>query len=400
MGVDQLQDLISRFAFNRPVVAKAIRDFSAGDPERFVWSAVALLRDAEESPGSRFVLATLSARPDFLRILCNPEFFAASRAASLVRQAKAFEPRIERKLARMIATLQDDCDSGAGSATHCLEVLGGLCEDAAALPALRELLRSPNARIRSKAALSIGHISRNPQWANWADGSQDPRVAANAVESIWGLDTASAKEVFRGAAEAKHSRQAINGVVGLYLAREVESIRLLFRFGRHERADFRASAAWGMGRTGDPRFMKTLEDLAQDPEHPVRMVATRAMEVLRHRVEALRQVPAIPIHIPLATFQKGEHAVQIALDENTTTSEWNALHFAISNGLQPVEEFTFAQLQPSNGHLYEARFRGPQSATRIVKVELWNDRGCGEFRASNSVQNRCDQFREIIRKLL
>lgn len=396
MGVDQLKDLISKFAFNRPLVAKAIRDFAAGDPERFVCSAVSVLRDGEESAGSRFVLATLSARPDFLRILCNPEFFAASRAAALVRQAKAFEPRIERRLARMIATLQRDPDS----ATHCLEVMGGLCEDAAALPALRELLRSPNARIRSKAALLIGHISRNPQWANWADGSQDPRVAANAVESIWGLDTGPAKDVFRAAAQAKHSRQAINGVVGLYLARDVESIWLLFRFGRHESPEFRASAAWGMGRTGDPRFAKPLEDLAQDPEQSVRMAATRAKEVLRQRVEVLRQVPAIPIHIPLATYQKGEHAVQIALDENAATSGLNALHFSISNGLEAVEEFTFAQLLPSNSHLYEARFRGPQSATRIVKVELWSDRGCGECTGYELGTEPLRPLSEIIRKLL
>ncbi len=400
MKGERLKDLTDKFGANRLAAAKAIRDCNAADPARFVAEAAAILRDSADHAGTRFLLATLSMRPDFLRILCDPNRFAAPQSAALVRQAKAVDPRIEVKLAQMIATLGDHSDTATAFAAHCLEVLSELSGDAASLPALRELLSSPNPRIRSKAALLIGHISRNPQWAKWIDIKQDPRVAANAVESIWGLDADAAKTVFREAAEFPHARQAVNGAIGLYLARKFQAIVLLFRFARHKDVHFRASAAWGMGRTGDPRFLAILEGLAQEREDPVRMAAERALTVLRRRLQVLKQVPAIPIHIPMATFQTGEHTVQVALGEEAAKMRLDALHFAISNGPAPVEEFSFAQLEPAGGTLYECRFRGPQASTRMVKVELFTSQGCGESTGFELSDAARVPIAEFVRKLV
>ena len=400
MKGERLKDLTDKFVTNRLAIAKAIRDYNAMDPARFVGEAAAILRDSADHAGRRFLLATLSMRPDFLRILCDQNYFSAHETAALIRQVKAIDPRIEMRLAQMIATLGDHSDTATAFAAHCLEVLSELSGDAASLPALRELLSSQNARIRSKAALLIGHISRNPQWAKWNDIKNDPRVAANAVESIWGLDSDAAKAVFREAVEFPQPRQAINGAVGLYLAREIEAVTLLFRFARHDDFHFRASAAWGMGRTGDPRFLAILESLKQEREDPVRMAAGRALTVLRQRVESLKQVPAIPVHIPVSKFRTGEHTVQVALGEEAAKMRLDALHFAISNGPSPVEEFSFAQLQPTDGPLYECRFRGPQTSTRMVKVELFTNHGCGEstgFELSDAARVPITEF---VRKLV
>jgi hypothetical protein len=244
--------------------------------------------------------------------------------------------------------------------------------------------------------LLIGHISRNPQWAKLKDVSHDPRVAANAVESIWGLNAAAAKEVFREASAAEHSRRAINGAIGLYLAREIEAVGLLFRFARHPDPDFRASAAWGMGRTGDLRFLKTVETLAGDSAAVVKSSALHALAVLHQRLDSLRHTPEIPIHIRLATFEKGEHVLQIGLREQARYMQFDALHFAIFNGATPVEEYAFTALQSKDAVLLEVRFRGPQSASRLVKVDLFTDRGCGECAAFESSPEPRKSVSEIV----
>jgi len=391
MTTDLLKKLTHSFELHRPKVSKAIREFYASDPETFIASACVVLRDSGDNPGTRFLLATLILRHDLLLILCNPNAFTTQQSAALIRQAKNLDPRIELKLANLVAGLAAPSEKAASLATHCLEVLSELSEDAAALPALRELLQCRNPRIRSKAALLIGHISRNPQWAKSKDMHQDPRVGANAMESIWGLDTPAAKDVFRAAADADEPRHAINGAVGLHLAREMEAVTLLFRFARDERADFRAAAAWGMGRTGDPRFLKALIDLEKDFEESVKTSAAQALAVLHRRLEILRRLPAIPLQIALATFQKGEHAVHIELGEESVRLHLDALHFAISSGAALVEEFTFAQVQPAEAALFEFRFNGPQASSRIVKVEMFTERGCGEG-AGIELANRSSRF--------
>jgi hypothetical protein len=64
--------------------------------------------------------------------------------------------------------------------------------------------------VRSKAALLIGRISRNSQWAEQGVSESDRRVGASAVESLWGMNTAAAREAFFRAARDEHHRIAAN----------------------------------------------------------------------------------------------------------------------------------------------------------------------------------------------
>jgi len=371
-----LKDLAHAFAANRAVVSRAIREFQANDPEEFAKSASCVLKVCNDNPGTRFLLATLSTRPDFLQILCDPAVFTVAQSVALVRQAKAFDPRIEWKLANLFTSLCCGSDGATAFATHCMEVLSQLSEDVAALPALRELLQCPNCRVRSKAALLIGHITRNPQWAKLNDARRDCRVAANAVESVWGLDSPGAREVFREAAASHEPRAAVNGAVGLYLAREIEAIEWLFRYAREDAAAFRASAAWGMGRTGDPRFLSTLEALDRDADERVHKIASSAAAFLRKRLATLQEQPTIPLHMTEAAFDDSEHTLQVTLGGLVPGTRLDGLHFAITNGAEPVDQYLFRPLQP--GGPYEFRFYAPQAYSPVVKVELFTDRGCGE----------------------
>jgi len=397
MRTASLNDLTQSFAANRALVSKAIRELHETNPDGFVKDAVQILRDGEDSPGTRFLLAVLSARPDYLRFLCDADSFTPAQSAGLIRQLKAQDARLEWKVANMVAHLNYSEDK---TAAHCLEVLGLLCGDATALPVLRELLGSPSGRIRSKAALLIGHISRNPQWAKLTDVNQDPRVAANAVESIWGLDTLAAKEMFREAVTSAFHRAAVNGAVGLYLARQLEAVTWLWSFARHEEPDFRAAAAWGMGRTGDPRFLKALEALAKDAQEPVRAAAVHASGILIERVDILKKMPPITLDVTSAEFKDGQHRVHIKVDGAAKGSRLDALHFAVTNGSTPIDEFRLLAQQNGNGLAYEISFRGPRAFSRMITVEVFTESGYGEGAALETGDEEAKPIADILRKRL
>lgn len=398
MKTASLQDLTQSFAANRALVSKAIRELHETNPGAFVKDAAEILRDGEDGPGTRFMLAVLSARPDYLRFLCDPDSFTPAQSAGLIRQLKAQDARLEWKVANMVAHLNYSDDKTPAFATHCLEVLGLLCGDATALPALRELLACPSARIRSKAALLIGHISRNPQWAKLTDVNQDPRVAANAVESIWGLDTLAAKEMFREAVTSSFHRAAVNGAVGLYLARQLEAVTWLWSFARHEEPDFRAAAAWGMGRTGDPRFLKALDALAKDAQDPVRAAAAHASGILIERLDFLKKALPLALEVTSAEFKDGQHRVHIQMNGAANRSRLDALHFAVTNGSTPIEEFRLLAPQNGNGQAYEISFRAPRAFSRMITVEVFTESGYGEGAALETADEEAKPIADILRK--
>jgi HEAT repeat protein len=398
MKADLLKDLAQSFAAKRATVSKTIRELYEANPDAFIEDAIQVLRDAEDSPGTRFILAVLSPRHDFLRFLSDPASFTAAQSAGLIRQLKSQDARLEWKVANMVAHLDYADDKTAAYAAHCLEILGLLSEDPTALPALRALINCPSARVRSKAALIIGHISRNPQWAKLTDLNQDARVVANAVESIWGLDKLAAKEVFRDAVASRFHRSAVNGAVGLYLARESEAVTWLYSFARHEQRDFRAAAAWGMGRTADPRFVKALETLLKDPDEKVRTAAAQATGVLAQRLAALKELPEIPLQVT-AEFQNGKHTVHVTSEEQSKLPPLDALHFCLVNGTTPVEEYSFAKLHGAEGYAYELHFPGPRTFSRLVNVEVFTDRVCAHGSALETGEEEVKPLAEILRKL-
>ena len=398
MKVALLKNLTDNFAANRVIVSKAIRELYESDPDAFLEDAANVLRDLEGSPGTRFILTLLSHRHDFLHFLCDPRWFTPAQSAGLVRQLKPQDARVEWKLTSMVARLDYSSNKSAAFAVHCLEVLGLLCGDAAALPALRELLNCPSARVRSKAALLIGRISRNAQWAKLTDVNQDPRVAANAVESIWGLDTPAAREVFRDALVSGLHRSAINGAIGLYLAREPEAILWLYSYARHDDSRFRAAAAWGMGRTGDPRFLKALDTLRHDPAESVCAAADRAAEALKHRLGTLREAPELNLQMT-AEFHHGEHTVLVQIAEPGKPLRLDALHFSIQNGATPIEEYTVSEEQSDEGRLYKLKFPGPRVFSRLITVEVFSENGRGEGTVLETGEKEVKPLAEILRKL-
>ena len=149
------------------------------------------------------------------------------------------------------------------------------------VPALAGLLRDPNPRLRAKLALLVGRRVQNTEFAAEKQEESDPRVRANAIESLWGDKAVTASAVLWRAAKDANNRVVGNALLGLYQLQDPKAISSILAMSTDSKPQFRATAAWVMGQTADPRFLPPLEKLAHDLYAPVRNNASKALKLIR-----------------------------------------------------------------------------------------------------------------------
>jgi hypothetical protein len=145
--------------------------------------------------------------------------------------------------------------------------------------------------VRSKAVLMIGRGSRSTKWVRHRLEDSDPRIRANAIEGLWGVDTEEARELLEALVHDSNNRVAGNAILGLYRLGDSSMIPELMSLARHESAMFRATAAWVMGESGDPRFTEVLAALMRDPNAILRKRAFAALGSIRSAIAKLPSAP-------------------------------------------------------------------------------------------------------------
>ena len=146
---------------------------------------------------------------------------------------------------------------------------------------LTQLERHPSAEVRSKAALLLGRGNVNVGRVRRFLTSQDARLRANAVESLWGMNTPQARALFWDATADSNRRVAINALVGLCKAGDAEARRKLVDLIYGDDPVSRRAAVWAMGKLGDPEFAQILAPLQNDPDENMRKMAAQSLALLR-----------------------------------------------------------------------------------------------------------------------
>jgi hypothetical protein len=377
MHTELLRTLATNFASQSVRCAKAIREIYLLDPIAFPPMVLKVLGTAPDSPGAQFLVALLASKPDWLRSICDPQKHTLDQSLDLVRRAHKVDSLAVLKLADILAQPVSSTDAEARFAARVFAVLKE-SPLPVALPALRQLSRCPNARVRSKAVLLMGRIQQNSKFADRGALEQDPRVAANAVEALWGLTDSSARDAFVSAALDPHHRVAANGIVGLYLMGDECSIPFLFRLSDSEKPLARAAAAWAMGRLEDPRFVPRLVRLKEDLDPRIRQGALRSIARTRQRMMQLEAVGALSVQLRDAECRASLHRISVLVtkDEQTVT-DLDARQFVVWNGPDVVEEFS-ASLRSGAAPYYEIAYEGAPSPTSHVKVQVCASSGVGE----------------------
>jgi hypothetical protein len=273
-----LQALVQGFDRDAAVSRQLIRDLLDNDRQSFYSSAIDILRSQDDSRGAQHLIALLVANDLLLPALCDPAL-SREQAVALARAAVQVDSMADVTLAKRMA---ESAVSG-GSSVHMadvprlMEILGEISDGTRILPSLMRLLRHSNPHLRSKAVLMIGRGSRSVKWVRKRLAEPDPRVRANAIEALWGVDTEEARGLLHFAMYDKNNRVAGNALIGLYWLGDCTMIPDTLKMASHESSLFRSTAAWVMGETGDPRFTEVLAGMLREPNTAVRKRAFAAL---------------------------------------------------------------------------------------------------------------------------
>jgi HEAT repeat protein len=261
---------------------RLIRQMLEHNPDGFLRDAVRILNTLDlESPEAQRLICLLTEHGVLLAALTDPSL-PNEKALAVARFAARIDPDIDLVLAR--ALIDNMSASLVRRHERLMEIFTVISDRVRVSPSLVRLLRHPNPHVRSKTVLLIGRRNRSEQWIRQRLSDTDARIRANAVEALWGLRTNRARDLLRSLVSDSNNRVAGNAMFGLYKLGDASIIPGIEALARHESAPFRATAAWVMGETGDPRFTGILAGLLRDPDAVVRKRAFVALGAIRATV--------------------------------------------------------------------------------------------------------------------
>ncbi len=293
-----LQELVKAYDLPRSTARSELRDLLNAEPARFCAHIGPIVEGLpEEAPVRHFLAGLLAGYDGLPRVLADPAAMGLREAVSLAQWIARSEPLLDSRLARWLLRGQgsrpDPEAADPARILRILDILGVISESQRTIPAFVQLLRHPHPRVRSKAALLAGRSLKSGQWAQQWLTEGDPRVRANIIESLWGIEGPGVVEAFKIALRDPHNRVVGNALVGLYMMGDPTAAELLIEMARHRSPSFRATAAWAMGFLEDPRFLPVLSHMLKDPEPLVRRNVLRALARIKKATnQTLGRLPA------------------------------------------------------------------------------------------------------------
>lgn len=342
-----LTDLILSYDADANGNRRLIRELLDNDPVLFYASSIEILRDFVESRGAQYLIALLVANGQFLDVLCDPGL-TREQALALGRAAVKADPLADTALARAFV----ERVTGEGSvmvrdANRLMEIVCEIADPARILPTMMRLVRHSNPYVRSKSVLMIGKGSRSVKWVRQKLNDVDPRIRANAVESLWNMDTDEARLLLQFAVKDGNNRVVGNAMLGLYRLGDCSVLGDLVKMMSHESSQFRASAAWIMGETGDPRFTEALRKSLSDPDPFLRKRVLTALG--RIQTASTHPGEVEPWHAAVRLIpgesKTGMRRVVVSLEGPDPRLEPKvpALGFILSEGGQYITSYKVAQ---------------------------------------------------------
>jgi hypothetical protein len=278
-----LDDAVASFATNPAGATTSIRQLHESDPPGFFLAAVRLLTSTEEkTPGVQHVAGLMFSGNLLIDALLDSRILALPAATVLARNLTAAEPHLDGRLLRkMLANGGGDVRAVNGeTALRVLAIVDAISNCSRLSTFLIQLMRHPNAGVRSKAALLMGRANLNLSRIKSFLTSDDALLRANVLESLWGRKDPRLLSILWEASQDKHERVAINALVGLCRFGERDAYDRLKQMAHSTEAAVRTGVAWAMGELGDGEFSGPLGELTRDGEQDVRRVAFKSLKRL------------------------------------------------------------------------------------------------------------------------
>ena len=314
--VDALRILAAKFARTPLVASREMRRLFELDRDAFCAAAIETLRVGAAGPGEQYALTLLVSNDLVIDVLLDPARLSLGESCDLAARVLAtMDSFLDVKLLRVVTSHDGNSQSVTDSAVtlRALEIVGAISDGCRVMTLLSHFLAHPDGHIRSKAGLLIGRINHNLQWAMTRMDDPDARVRANAIESLWGVDSVESRRVFRSACGDPDNRVAGNGALGLYRSGDLEAAELLEAMLKSAEPRFRAAAAWAMGETEDPRFLQALTAHMNESDAVARRQVFSAISKLRHRMKQAKDVGILSVFVTHIAASDSERRLELTV---------------------------------------------------------------------------------------
>jgi HEAT repeat protein len=369
---DRLAAEVAAYGEDPPRARTVLGELLAADAPGFCRAAVPLLKEGQVRAGVHFLYTLLT---DVLP-LCNPALATLEDDVVVARVLMEKEPLLDVKLARRISNSMVLGNQPLDSTVtlRILEVLAAIADGSRILPVLIQVLRQPDPRLRSKAALLVGRTNKSAQWVEQFLWEPDARVRANSVEALWGEETGPVRAVFLAAMKDRNNRVLGNALLGLHRLGDASAIRSILQMATHAAPAFRATAAWTMGQTGDPRFLHCLAQMVGETNSVARRNVFRAIARLNKAVSGRAQAPALRVALgQTSSLPDGMRLVRagVAQLDGCDLEGLRPTEVALWQGQRLIADYALRKLQPADwlslGVALPARQTGSEAQVEILE---------------------------------
>ncbi|HOQ44698.1 MAG TPA: HEAT repeat domain-containing protein [Bryobacteraceae bacterium] len=312
---ERLKANLDRFEDDPSTARNGLRLLLNENPEEFCAAAAPFLIEGKETAAGQFLLELLAGKS--LLPLCNPLLLSLEEEIVIARAVLEKDPLLDVKLARRISALVANPTRGqteVAIAQRILDILAAITDGARILPILIQVLRDPDGRLRSKAALLVGRTNKSAQWVEQILREPDARVRANSIEALWGVDTEAVRNVLRTATKDPNNRVLGNALLGLYRLGDMSIVSRVLSLAVNPAPLFRATAAWVMGESNDPRFLPILAQMVRETDARARHNVFRAIARIKAAVARYAESPPALVRIcQVSDEPDGSRLVKVAI---------------------------------------------------------------------------------------
>jgi len=269
----ELDRIAQRFAAEPEGTRHALRAWLEVDPVNLTRLAVRRLGRDPKGVAATSLAILLSIDQLYVTYLTDPAELSQEEAVNSARVLAARDVRFFIKLTSFAG------DSLPGERiARVLQIVEALGAAGVIVPWLRRITSHSDDYIRQKAVMIMCQAGTNPLLVERQLHSPDARVRANAVESLWGVNTTAARALLEHATHDNHHRVVANALVGLFLQGDGSAIDRMSALSGHSSPAFRIAAAWALGLTRRAEAWPALNALRSDPVSRVRESAERALQ--------------------------------------------------------------------------------------------------------------------------
>jgi hypothetical protein len=310
-GDASLGQLLERFERDPARGAQAIRSFARDNPDRFLTEGINLFEQRDFSTGLRCIGVTLVLDERLpvrvLQLIGEPR----EKVIQLIRQLMRCDPLFDLKLFNALRNSEAEIPGGKATIAKAIDILDVVSDSTRLAPLIRRLLDDSDPRIQSKAAIFIGRRTQNLSWTQRQLRDANARVRANVIEVLEGPIGPEYRKLLWTSVADGDNRVAGNSLLKLYEHGEAAAIPLIFQMAERPEFEFRSTAAWVMGSTGDSRFANALSGLLQDREARVRTNAFRGLKCIKTALAASGETP--DLQLSFVAFRQTEDTANLGV---------------------------------------------------------------------------------------